>query len=81
MVVRSLLGKPRPDLPVGCSERLNAEFITFLHFVWTFDRDYRPKIENERLQHGPHVPVVRLSSKGQIHGFLTTLQPIPANAM
>jgi adenylate kinase family enzyme len=78
VVVRNLLRRPRPDMPVGCSERLNKEFITFLRFVWTFDRDYRPKIENERLRLGAHVPVVRLSSKSQIHSFLTALQPIPS---
>lgn len=71
VILRNRRGGQRPDLPVGCTERMNREFIEFLHYVWTFDRDYKPRIERLRQQHGPHVPVVRLQGTAQIEAFLS----------
>ncbi|MFT4151041.1 MAG: hypothetical protein QM656_12660 [Paracoccaceae bacterium] len=70
VIARNLRGGRRPDLAIGCSEKLNREFMVFLRYVWTFDRDYRPKIENQRLLDGPQVPVLHLNGKSQIRDFL-----------
>lgn len=73
VIVRSVLNRPRADMPVGCSEKLDRAFLTFLKFVWTFDRDYRPSIEKVRLAVGPHVPVVHLRGARQIAEFLRSV--------
>lgn len=73
VIARNLRGGQRPDLAIGCSEKLNREFVVFLRYVWTFDRDYRRKIENQRLLYGPQVPVLHLKGKSQIRDFLTNL--------
>lgn len=71
--MRSVLNKPRPDLPAGCSEKLDKAFLTFLKFVWEFDRGYRPSIEAMRLRVGALVPVVHLCTVRQIEQFLRAL--------
>ena len=67
---RSILNRPRPDLPDGCTEKLDAEFLGFLRYVWAFDRDKRPHIERERVATAAHVPVVYLRDAGQISAFV-----------
>ena len=77
VIVRSLLNRPRPDLAVGCSEKLDKAFLTFLKFVWTFDRGYRPGIEAMRQAVGPQVPVVHVQGRRQIEALLADLrQPV-----
>ena len=66
-------GGLRPDLPTGCREQLDAEYLSFLRFVWDFDRASRPAIETERLARGPSVPVVHLAERRQIAAFLRSL--------
>ncbi|MEO5759883.1 MAG: AAA family ATPase [Mesorhizobium sp.] len=73
VVLRSASNRPRPDLPAGCVERLDADFLSFLRYIWTFDRDSRPQIEAERLAKGPSVPVVHLRGADQISGFVNSL--------
>ncbi|APF01672.1 TPA: AAA family ATPase [Pseudomonas putida] len=77
VILRSVLNKPRPDLPAGCSERLDRAFLEFLKFVWTFDRGYRPGIEAMRQAVGPQVPVVHVQGRRQIEALLADLrQPV-----
>lgn len=76
VIMRSLLNRPRPDLPAGCREKLDRAFLTFLDFVWHFDRGYRPGIEAVRLAVGPQVPVVHLHTPRQVGAFLERL-PAP----
>lgn len=73
VIVRSLLNRPRPDLAEGCREKLDREFLTFLKFVWTFDRGYRPGIEGVRLKVAPQVPVVHLRGNRQVAEFVERL--------
>lgn len=73
VVLRSVLNRPRPDLPAGCTERLDAEYLSFLRYIWNFDRNSRPAIEAERAIRGPLVPVVNLSGARQITQFLDSL--------
>lgn len=70
VILRSVLNRPRADLPSGCSEKLDRAFLTFLKFVWTFDRGYRPGIEAVRRSIGPQVPVLHLRGARQIAAFL-----------
>lgn len=73
VVLRSALNRPRPDLPAGCREKLDRDFLSFLRFIWDFNRDSRPQIEQERLARGPLVPVVRLRGVRQISDFVSSL--------
>ncbi|MFJ2409137.1 AAA family ATPase [Pseudomonas sp. NPDC087814] len=73
VILRSALNRPRPDIPAGCTEKLDREFLTFLKYVWTFDRGHRPGIEAVRLAAGPSVPVVHLRGGRQIAEFLERL--------
>ncbi|TIO08328.1 AAA family ATPase [Mesorhizobium sp.] len=73
VVLRSALNRPRPDFPAGCSERLDKEYLSFLRYIWNFDRNSRPHIEAERLARGPLVPVMRLRGSRQISDFVSSL--------
>jgi adenylate kinase family enzyme len=44
-----------------------------LAFIWRFDRINRPKIERNRLIHGPNVPVVTLRSDKAAAAFLSSV--------
>ena len=77
VIRRSVMNRPRADIPAGCSEKLDREFLTFLKFVWNFDRGYRPGIEAVRLAIAPQIPVVHLRGAGQIEAFLHTLAAAP----
>lgn len=57
----------RPDLPEGCPEILDWMLI---RDAWNYDTVRTPRIEAERLQYGPGVPVVRLRSDREIAAFL-----------
>jgi len=46
-----------------------------LMFIRNFDRVNRPRIEALRAEHGPHVPVVRLRSSGEIAAFAPATTP------
>ncbi|OOV92094.1 AAA family ATPase [Pseudomonas sp. MF4836] len=73
VLLRSLLNRPRSDLPAGCSEKLDREFLGFLNYVWNFDRRQRPGIEAARQAIGPGIPVVRLRGARQIRQYLAGL--------
>jgi len=73
VILRSVLNRPRADLPSGCTEKLDKAFLAFLKYVWNFDRVNRPAIEAERLAVGPLVPVVRLRGGREVAGFLDGL--------
>ena len=67
VILRSVLNKPRPDLPAGCTERLDRAFLTFLKFVWTFDRGYRPGIEASRPATSAPAATAKLASSFSGH--------------
>lgn len=73
VIVRSLMNRPRPDLPAGCREKLDRAFLTFLKFVWRFDHGYRQGIDAVRMAIGPKVPTVHLRGSRQIAAFLDGL--------
>lgn len=80
VIVRSVMDLPRPDLPAGCREKLNREFLVFLKFVWQFDKHYRPGIEARRIDTGPTVPTLHLRGQQQIAAFLDALSAQPLDA-
>ncbi|MCO7595286.1 MULTISPECIES: AAA family ATPase [Pseudomonas] len=73
VIMRSVMNRPRPDIAAGCREHLDRAFLTFLKFVWQFDRDYRPGIEAMRPAMGPQVPTVHLRNTRQVSAFLDGL--------
>lgn len=81
VIMRSVMNRPRPDLAAGCTEKLDRAFLTFLNFVWTFDRGYRPGIEAVRLAIGPQIPVVHLRGARQIGEFTDRLSATPGGCL
>ncbi len=77
VIRRSVMNRPRPDLPAGCSEKIDRAFLTFLHFVWNFDRGYRPGIEAARQAIGPHITTLHLRGSRQIRDVLHSLPAMP----
>ncbi|MHC8286122.1 P-loop NTPase family protein [Pseudomonas sp. XS1P51] len=77
VIMRSVMNRPRPDLAAGCTEKLDRAFLTFLNFVWNFDRGYRPGIEAVRLAIGPQIPTAHLRGPRQIAAFLDSLSATP----
>jgi adenylate kinase family enzyme len=73
VIMRSVMNRPRPDLAAGCTEKLDRAFLTFLNFVWSFDRGYRPGIEAVRLAIGPKISTLHLRDTRQIAAFLNSL--------
>jgi adenylate kinase family enzyme len=61
----------RPDLPLGCPEQVDRDL---LEYVWNFGKVGRPEIEAARLDHGPSIPVLRLSRNSEVSKFLASLQ-------
>ena len=45
-----------------------------LRFIWNFDRINRPLIEAQRVEHGPHVPVRRLTNDREIAACLSSCE-------
>lgn len=78
VIMRSVMNRPRPDLPAGCSEKLDRAFLAFLKFVWQFDHGYRQGIDAVRIAIGPKVPTVHLRGNRQIGAFLDGLPAMPA---
>ena len=72
-LLRTGLGRPRPDLAAGCEERLDAEFLTFLGFIWNFDGKSRVGIETHREAQGASVPVIHLRRRREIEAFVRSL--------
>ena len=61
----------RPDLPLDCPEQIDRDL---LEYIWNFGRVGRPEIEAARLDHGPSIPVLRLSRNRQVSAFLASPQ-------
>ncbi|WP_068876435.1 MULTISPECIES: topology modulation protein [unclassified Phenylobacterium] len=57
----------RPDMAAGCRETIDLKFY---HFIWTYDRKVRPKLEAALAQYGAHARVAHLRSDREIEAFL-----------
>ncbi|WP_231933365.1 AAA family ATPase [Micromonospora coxensis] len=60
----------RPDLPDGCPERLDLDFI---RYVSQYPRRSRPRVLAAVSAHAPALPVVRLRSRRQVGRWLESL--------
>ncbi|MBB6487505.1 AAA family ATPase [Rhizobium lusitanum] len=64
------MGRTRPEMAPGCIEKVDWEF---LHFIWTFEEKFSPKVIAGLAQHGPNVPVLQLKSRGEMRQLLDLL--------
>jgi len=64
------LGRSRPELPVGCRERLSPEFLLW---IWNYPRQRRPRIEARLAELPRSVRVARLRSPAEVRQFVEGL--------
>ncbi|SCL21650.1 Adenylate kinase [Micromonospora rhizosphaerae] len=60
----------RPDLPAGCPEQIDLEF---LRYVWRYPRRSRPRVFAALRKHAPDLPVVRLRGRADVRRWLGAL--------
>jgi adenylate kinase family enzyme len=63
--------RPRADLPEGCPEKIDREF---LRWVWDYPRDSRPRIAAALQEAGPDVEVVTLARRAQARTLLSAMR-------
>jgi adenylate kinase family enzyme len=63
-------GHTRPDLPPGCPEKFDLEF---LRYVWDFPRAHRPRIPAGIGKFGGHLHVTRFGKDRDAENFLAAL--------
>lgn len=51
-----------------------GELPQVISFIWNFNRVSRPRIEGLRKLHGPDVPTQRLTGKGPVEAFLSSVR-------
>jgi adenylate kinase family enzyme len=54
----------------GCPERLS---VSFLRWIWNYDRRSRPTLESAIQRHADHLDVVRLQSRRGVDAYLTAV--------
>ena len=57
----------RPDMAEGCREAVDLKFY---HFILTYNRKVRPRLERALAEHGAHARIVRLRSDREIDAFV-----------
>lgn len=65
----------RPDLAPGCDEQFDSGFLPLLAYIWTFEREKRPRTQAAVEQLAPGTPVVHLRGDRQAAAFLEGLAP------
>jgi adenylate kinase family enzyme len=72
IVKRSIMyrGRSRPDMAVGCPERLDWAFVSF---TWRFPRRGHPRNLERIAAHGTHAQIITLRTRREIDAFLATL--------
>lgn len=58
----------RPDMAQGCRETFDP---AFYRYIWTFDRNTRPRIDTALGLYGSHLRLIRLTSDREIADFQT----------
>ncbi len=61
------LGRTRPDLPDGCPEKIDLEFV---EYIWRFNEDYRPRIIARLDQRRPDQRLIVLRGPGDVARFI-----------
>ena len=59
-------GKVRPDMPEGCPERFDWEFLVW---IWNFNKNVRPRLLRA-LENAPDIPVTVLKTRREASKFL-----------
>ncbi|MEP1904863.1 MAG: topology modulation protein, partial [Nitratireductor sp.] len=65
-----LRGTVREDMAEGCSEKFDMEFA---RFIWTYNREIAPLVEEGLRRYGDHVRFFRLRSDGEMNEFVERL--------
>ena len=60
-------GKVRPDMALGCQERINLEF---LQYVWNFSNQYKANILAQLAKYQDSKEIIILQSPDQVKKFL-----------
>ena len=60
-------GRVRPEMAAGCPERMDFDF---MRYVWNFDRDQVPAIEQMLARHGSHLSAVIIRRDADARRFL-----------
>jgi len=63
-------GRVRDGMAEGCPEHFS---LSFLRYIWNFNRIERPKLLAALDEHGPHVTLHKLRSHGEAEAFLGSL--------
>jgi adenylate kinase family enzyme len=70
-------GKSRPDLPLGCPEKLDW---AFLKWIWDFPKSHRPEFAKLFAEHALGRTIVIIRSPREVGALLTALRqgrPVP----
>jgi adenylate kinase family enzyme len=68
------LGRTRPEMTPGCPEKIDLEF---LRYVWTWNREVRPRVMAGIQNHASGKPVVMLKSHREMDEFLRLVNKSP----
>ncbi len=66
----------RPDIPAGCDEKFDWEFVKI---VWSYPTRSKPKVEALLRQFESEKNIIRLKSKKEIESFLTKSKSVAKN--
>ncbi|MCO6185933.1 AAA family ATPase [Rhizobium sp. L1K21] len=64
------MGRVRPAMAPGCPEKMDLEFLAY---IWNFERDHAPSIEEQFALNGQDVPVLMLKSHQETAALLALL--------
>jgi adenylate kinase family enzyme len=68
-------GRTRADLAPGCPERID---FAFYHYILTWNRSSRPRVETAIDQFGRHARLIRLCSDRELAAWLAQVAASPA---
>lgn len=63
-------GRTRPDLPDGCPEKIDLEF---LEYIWTFHEEYRPRIISRLAQRRADQRLILLRGPADVERFASEM--------
>ena len=73
-------GKTRPDMALGCPEKLDRGFLTFIISTYRARKVKMRKRMVEFIEESPHNKVIFLRGRKQIDGFLKGMAEFPLSA-
>jgi adenylate kinase family enzyme len=67
-------GVVRPDMAPGCPEKID---LAFYRYIWRWDRDTRPRLEQAIAAQSAQARVLRLRRRAEIDAWLASLDSSP----